>query len=115
MLSEYIKAVCLEIGDRYELQFVEIGTDQDHVHFFEQSVPTMSVSNIVKTIKSITAREVFKNHPEVKKDLWGGNFWTGGFYANTDVQYGNKDMIKKYVENQGRKYKTIHTEQLRLW
>ncbi len=115
MLSEYIKAVCLEIGDRYELQFVEIGTDEDHVHFFEQSVPTMSVSNIVKTIKSITACEVFKNHPEVNKDLWGGNFWTRGFYANTVGQYGNKDMIKKYVENQGRKYKAIHTEQLRLW
>jgi REP element-mobilizing transposase RayT len=114
IISEYIKSVCLEIGDRYELQFVEIGTDEDHVHFLVQSVPTMSVSNIVRTIKSLTAREVLKNHPEVKKDLWGGNFWTSGFYANTVGQYGNKDIIKEYVENQGRKYKTLHSEQLRL-
>lgn len=114
-ISEYIKEVCLEIGERYEIQFVEIGTDEDHVHFLIQSAPTMAVSKIVQTIKSITAREVFRNHPEVKKDLWGGNFWTSGFYANTVGQYGNKDVIKKYVENQGKIYKTMYSEQLRLW
>lgn len=114
-ISEYIKEVCLEIGERYEIQFVEIGTDEDHVHFLIQSIPTMSISKIVQIIKSITAREVFKNHPEVKRDLWGGNFWTSGFYANTVGQYGNKDVIKKYVENQGKKYNSMHTEQVRLW
>ena len=114
-ISEYIKEVCLEIGERYEIQFVEIGTDEDHVHFLIQSVPTMPVSKIVQRIKSISAREVFLHYPEVKKSLWGGNFWTSGYYANTVGQYGNKDVIKKYVENQGKEYKTIHSEQLSLW
>ncbi len=114
-ISEYIKSVCLEIGERYEMQFVEIGTDEDHVHFLIQSIPTMSVSKIVQTIKSLTAREVFKNYPEVKKALWGGSFWTSGFYANTVGLYGNKVVIKKYVENQGRSYKAMHSEQLTLW
>ena len=114
-ISDYIKEICLEIGERYEIQFVEIGTDEDHVHFLVQSVPTMAVSKIVQAIKSITAREIFKSYPEVKKQLWGGNFWTSGFYANTVVQYGNKEVIKKYVENQGRKYKPKHSEQLRFW
>ena len=115
IISEYIKAVCLELGERFEIQFIEIGTDEDHVHFMVQSVSTQSVSNIVKLIKRLTAREVFKNYPEVKKDLWGGNCWTSGFYANTVGLYENKEVIKKYVENQGRKYKQIHSEQLRLW
>ncbi len=115
VISEYIKDVCLKIGERYEIQFIEIGTDEDHVHFLVQSVPTMTVSNIVRTIKSLTAREVFKNHPEVKRDLWGGNFWTSGFCANTVGMYGNKEVIKKYVENQGKKYKPIHSEQLNIW
>ena len=114
-VSEYIKEVCLDLGDRFEIQFVEIGTDEDHVHFLLQSVPTLSVSKIVQIIKSITAREVFRRHPGVKKELWGGNFWTSGFYANTVGEYGNKEIIKKYVENQGRKYKPLHSEQLRLW
>jgi len=57
----------------------------------------MAVSKIVQTIKSITAREVFKNYPKVKRKLWGGNFWTSGFYANTVGQYGNKDVIKNML------------------
>lgn len=114
-ISVYIKEVCKEISERYEIQFVEIGTDEDHVHFLIQSVPNLSVSTIVKVIKSITAREVFRCYPEVKKTLWGGSFWTSGFYANTVGQYGNKEAIKKYVENQGRKYQQLHIEQLQLW
>lgn len=64
-IGEYIKELCLEIGERYEIQFVEIGTDEDHVRFFLQSVPTMAVSKIAQTIKSIKARELFKNYPEI--------------------------------------------------
>ena len=110
-----MKEVCIEIGDKYEIQFVEIGTDEDHVHFLIQSVSTMSVDNIVCIIKSITAKQIFKFFPEIKKGLWGGNFWTSGYYANTVGQYGNVDIIRKYVENQGRKYNQIHVQQLSLW
>ena len=114
-ISSFMKEVCIEIGDKYEIQFVEIGTDEDHVHFLVQSVPTLSVDNIVRIIKSITAKQIFKFFPEIKKELWGGSFWTSGYYANTVGQYGNVDIIRKYVENQGRKYKQIHIEQLSLW
>ncbi len=62
---------------RYEIKFVEIGVDKDHVHFLVQSVPTYSVTRIVTMIKSITAREIFKKCPQVKKQLWGGEFWSG--------------------------------------
>jgi len=55
-----LKDICLEIADRYEIHFLEIGTDKDHVHFLVQSVPTYNLSKIVRTIKSITAREIFK-------------------------------------------------------
>ena len=114
-ISSYIKDVCIEISEKYEIQFIEIGTDEDHIHFLVQSVPTMAVNRIVMTIKSITGRQVFQTFPEIKKELWGGNFWTSGYYANTVGQYGNKEVIKKYVENQGKKYEQIHVQQLTLW
>jgi REP element-mobilizing transposase RayT len=114
-VSSFIKIICIEIGDRYEMQFIEIGTDEDHVHFLIQSVPAMSVDNIARIIKSITAKQIFKVFPEIKRELWGGNFWTSGYYANTVGQYGNADVIKKYVENQGKKYTQIHAQQLSLW
>ena len=102
-----LQNICIEIGKRYEIGFVEIGTDEDHVHFLVQSVPVISPSRIVQIIKSITAKTIFKQHQEVKKLLWGGNFWTSGFYLNTVGQYGNETIIKKYVKDHGRTYKQI--------
>ena len=67
-----MKNICLEIEKRYQINFLEIGTDEDHAHFLVQSVPTYSVTKIVTTVKSITARGVFKECREVKKELWGG-------------------------------------------
>ena len=62
-------SICDSISLRYDVHFLEIGTDKNHVHFLIQSVPTKSVTSLVKMIKSITARELFKLHPEVKKIL----------------------------------------------
>ena len=110
-----LKNVCLGIGERYEIHFVEIGADEDHVHFLVQSVPIMSPSRIVQIIKSITAKEIFKRHPEVKKMLWGGKFWRSGYYLNTVGQHGNENTIKNYVKNQGKHYKQIYRGQLTLF
>lgn len=68
-------------------------------------------------VKSITAKEIFRRFPEVKTKLLGGNFWTSGYYANTVGQYGNKDVIKKYIENQGKevKYQKVYEAQLTLF
>jgi REP element-mobilizing transposase RayT len=74
-----LKDVCLEISKRYEIEFLEIGTDKDHVHFLVQSVPMYSATKIVTILKSKTAREIFRQHPEVKQKLWGGEFWSSGY------------------------------------
>lgn len=110
--------VCKNIQERYEIHFVEIGADENHVHFLVQSVPKLSVETIVRTIKSITAKELFRLHPEVKNQLWGGNFWTSGYYVNTVGQYANEDVIQKYIQNQGEEisiYKQLHKNQLSLF
>ena len=97
-----LKEVCLEIAKRYEVVFIEIGVEKDHVHFLLQSVPKFSPAKIVKIVKSITAREIFKRAPTVKKQLWGGEFWTKGYFMSTVSRHGNEDTIKNYVKNQGR-------------
>ena len=114
-LGESIKAICIELSERYEIHFVEIGTDEDHVHYLVQSVPKISVTQIVTTIKSILAREIFKRHPEVKRFLWGGHFWTSGYHANTVGRYGNEIVIQEYVKGQGKKYDQIYRGQLKLF
>ena len=109
--------VCESISSRYEIHFVEIGADDNHVHFLIQSVPMLSVKGIVQAVKSITAKELFRLHPEVKQQLWGGNFWTAGYYVNTVGQYANETVIMKYIQNQGDEkttYKKLQRNQLKL-
>jgi REP-associated tyrosine transposase len=116
-IGQSLKEICLQISERYEIHFVEIGYESDHVHFLVQSVPKLSVSEIVRTIKSITAKQLFQLHPEIEAKLWGGNFWTSGYYANTVGQYANEKVIRKYVESQGKEkeYKRVHVQQLTLF
>lgn len=106
---------CLGIQERYDIHFLEIGTDGDHAHFLVQAVPTASPKQIVQTLKSITAREIFKQNPEVKRMLWGGQFWTKGYYVNTVGQYATADAVRNYVKNQGKPYKRIHQGQSTLF
>ena len=116
-IGKSLKNICLEISERYEINFIEIGYESDHVHFLIQSVPTMNVSKLVRTIKSLTAKQLFYIHPEIKVKLWGGSFWTSGYYANTVGQYGNEEVIRRYVENQGKEkeYNKIYNGQLELF
>ena len=96
-----LKEICEEISLRYEIEFLEIGADSDHVHFLVQSVPIYSPTKIVRTIKSITAKEIFRQMPEVKKQLWGGEFWSDGYYISTVGAHSSEEAMKSYVKNQG--------------
>ena len=112
-----LKEVCIEISKRYDIHFLEIGTDKNHVHFLIQSVPVQSPSKIIQAVKSIIAREIFMKHPEVKKQLWGGEFWSDGYYVNTVSRFGDETSISRYVRDQGieKEYTVLHKEkQLRL-
>jgi REP element-mobilizing transposase RayT len=112
-----LKSICEGIEERYEIFFIEIGADDNHVHFLIQSVPMYSAKKIVQMLKSITAKEIFRLHPEVKQKLWGGQFWTDGYYVSTVGLYANEAVIKEYVKRQGeeKNYKKIHNSQLRLF
>jgi putative transposase len=80
-----------------------------------------SPKKIVQIIKSITAREIFKKCPLVKKQLWGGELWSDGYFVTTVGKHGDEDVIRNHVKNQGDdSYKELHKialkkEQLFLW
>ena len=116
-VDEILKEVCLEIGKRYQIEFIEIGTDKDHVHFLIQSVPTYSPTKIIQIVKSLTARKIFKQVPEVKRKLWGGEFWSDGYYVSTVGRQGSEDTVRNYVKEQGKEdeYQRLHEQQLKLF
>jgi REP element-mobilizing transposase RayT len=82
-VDKTLKEVFEGISERYEIKFLEIGTEGGHVHFLVQSVSSYSPTKIVATIKSIIAKKTFERRPEVKKQLCGGGFWTDGHFVST--------------------------------
>jgi len=116
-VDETIKDACIEIEKRFDVRFLEIGADRDHVHFLIQTIPKNNPSQVIRIIKSLTAREVFAKHPEVKKKLWGGEFWSDGYYVTTVGKNANETVIAQYVHDQGKEkeYKKWHGRQLSMF
>jgi len=108
--TEALKEICKNLELRYHLKFETIGFDGDHVHFMIQSVPKYSASQIFRLVKSITALQLFEKYSEIKKELWGGEFWSDGGYVATVGEGVNADVIRSYIQKQGRK-----VEQLKLF
>lgn len=106
---------CQEISKRYDINILELGTDGEHVHFLIQSVPMLAPQQIVRVIKSITAREIYRLCPNVKKKLWGGNIWSAGYFVSTVGKNGNEKQIENYVRNQGKEYSIMYRGQLKLF
>ena len=115
-VDEVLRVACVEIEKRREIMFLEIGLDRDHAHFLIQSVPAYSPTRIVRTEKSVIAREVFAKAPEVQSKLWGGEFWGKGYFVNTVGQPGSESVIAANVARQGggASYQQLHKGQLDL-
>ena len=107
---ETFKVVCKGMEERYSMEFETIGFDEDHVHFMLKSLPKYSPSQLFRIVKSVTAIQLFKLHPDLKEELWGGEFWSDGGYVGTVGEGVNAEIIREYIRKQGKK-----VEQLKLF
>jgi len=101
--EQIVYQICKEIEERYIIEFEQIGIDHNHVHYLLSAAPKYAPAQIIQIVKSITARELFKKHPDLRKELWGGELWTDGFFVATIGEGGNRETIKKYVAQQGQR------------
>ena len=101
-----------QIQDRYEIIIEQCGDDKNHIHLLVSFHPKYSIGQMVRILKSITARELFRTLPELRKELWGGEFWTDGYYAATVGTGANWKVVERYVANQGKNKKDL---QITLW
>src|SRR3989344_2055805 len=99
---EYFKKIMQGIGERYWFEFEAIGVEEDHFHVVLGAAPRYSPSRVMQIIKSITAKKIFEDFPELKDFLWGENFWTAGGHIDSVSEFGGLERIKKYVCEQGR-------------
>ena len=117
LLDEIVARIIEEtvegIGERYEIEMEALGLDKDHIHLLCGAHPKIAPGEIVRIFKSITAREIFRRHPKIKRELWGGEFWTGGYYVATVGERGNWSTVEEYIQRQGKPKEDL--KQLRLF
>ena len=101
-VTDIIKETATAIMERYAIEIEAIGCDRDHIHLLCGAHPKIAPGRIVQIFKSITAREIFRRKPSVKKELWGGEFWTDGYYVSTVGERANWSTVESYVNRQGK-------------
>ncbi|RLA46847.1 MAG: IS200/IS605 family transposase [Gammaproteobacteria bacterium] len=95
-----LKDIIRKVGYDYEIDIVELEIPADHIHMVIRSEPKVSPSDVMQVVKSITAREFFRLHPEVKKKyFWGGKLWTQSYFVET-IGNASEEVIRKYVQDQ---------------
>lgn len=110
---EIIRETAIEIQERYDIELERLGMDNDHIHVLCGAHPKIAAGRIVQIFKSITAREIFRRKPAVKKDLWGGEFWSDGYYAGTVGDHGDWGSVERYIVSQGKPREEL--KQLKLF
>ena len=105
-IRERVKSLFEEISENHEIEIDTMEVAEDHVHIFLSFPPRYSISRVVGMLKSISGSMIFKEYPEVKKELWGGEFWEDGYFARTVGDKVTAEIIKKYIEYHRKEEKT---------
>ena len=117
-VTDCIKKTLQGISERYEIVIDEIGFDQNYIHIFCGAPPRMAPLQVISIIKSITARQIFKKFPKLKREeLWGGEFWSDGKYIGTAGEATSEKTIRNYIRNQSLDKEEIESrmKQLKLF
>ena len=107
-VRDSIKELFDEILAARDCEVLEMEIAEDHVHIFTSIPPKYSVGEMVRVLKSVSAKEIFLRHPEVKKELWGGEFWEDGYFVRTVGDKVTSDTIKKYIQYHRHEEKTLN-------
>ena len=98
-----LKDIIYKIGYDYNIEIVELEIPVDHIHMIVRSEPKICPSEIMRIVKSLSAINFFKLHPDIKKKyFWGGKLWTQSFFVET-VGNTNDKIVREYVRNQLKK------------
>lgn len=97
-----LKIILLQISQDNDFLITEMESDRDHIHLLIECKPQHYIPNIVKALKGVSARALFKKHPNLKTQLWGGHLWNPSYFVAT-VSENTEEQIKVYIQHQKKK------------
>jgi putative transposase len=88
-----------EISEDYSFEVIEMEIAIEHVHILISFPPSRSIGEIVRIIKSKSARGLFREFPFLKKKLWSGEMWEDGYFVRTIGDRMTRSVIERYIKN----------------
>ena len=107
-VSVYLKEVFKRISEEYGFEIDTMEVVEDHVHVFLGAPPRYSPAHLVQIMKSISAKEVFKKFPDIRKQLWAGELWNDGYFVRSVGDEVTADIIRRYIEYQNHEDDSNH-------
>ena len=98
-VGQRAKELIEEIAMAHDIVIEELEVSVDHVHLFCSFPPRLSISQVVMRLKSLSARAIFQEYPQVKRQLWGGEFWEHGYFVRTVGDKVTAQVIQKYIRS----------------
>lgn len=98
-IAEDMQELLTKIASDNKFTIENMEVMPDHIHLFITATPNHLIADMVKALKGVSARFLFKEHPELKKQLWGGHLWNPSYYVGT-VGNISEETVKKYIESQ---------------
>ena len=97
-VADYAKQVFQRIAEEYDMIIDTLEVVEDHVHIFLEAPPRLSPARIVQILKSVSAREMFRQYPRLRRQLWGGKLWSDGYFVRAVGDEVTGDVIRRYIE-----------------
>ena len=86
-----------QIGEAHDIEIEEMHVAEDHVHLYCSFPPRLSISTAVTHLKSLSARALFREFPELRARLWGGALWEGGYFVRTVSDSITGQTVRRYI------------------
>ena len=99
------KRIFQEIAARYGFGIVEQEVMPDHVHVFVSAPPRWSPAELVNVLKSVSAKQLFKEVPPLREAMWGEPLWSSGYFVRATGDAVTAAVIQRYI-----RYQRTHEE-----
>ena len=104
LLTSYgqrMKEIFREIAGTSDFAIKEMEVDRDHIHLLVSSIPRLSPAQIVRRLKSVSTKCIWREYPELAHEFWKEKtFWSDGYFC-TSIRNASLNTIRQYIESQG--------------
>ena len=97
---QYLKKLFTEIAEEYEFHIDTMEVMEDHIHVFIEAPPSYAPARVVQIMKSVSAKELYKKYPEIRKKMWSGAIWGEGYFVRSVGDVVTSDVIRRYIKYQ---------------